>query len=273
MGGSFKTMGFRQAGEIKYFTFERLEELGVINAVFTRLGGVSLPPFASLNVGGTVGDQPELVKKNLQRALRGLNLSEESIFDVWQVHGDHVVFAERPRPKNEGYQKADVILTNREAVTLLMRFADCVPILLYDPGKRVIGLAHAGWKGTILQIAKKAVEMMVTRYGTNPADIIAALGPSIAQHHYLVGPEIVMRVQSVFGRTAKEVLQSTNGTSSSSMYFDLWKANQLVLNQAGVRRVEVAGLCTACHIADWYSHRAEGGKTGRFGALIALKSA
>lgn len=265
-------MGFRQAGEVKYYTFERLDNLGVINAVFTRDGGVSTTPYASLNVGGTVGDRPEHVKKNLQCALRGLNLPVESIYDVWQVHGNQVVLVEKPRANDEPHKKADVILTNREGVSLFMRFADCVPILLYDPGKRVIGLAHAGWQGTILQTAKRAVEMMEARYGTNPAEIIASLGPSIAKHHYPVGADVVKRVQAVFGREAQEVLESGNGISSSGMYFDLWHANRLILEKAGVNQVEVAGLCTACHLADWYSHRAEGGRTGRFGALVALNS-
>jgi YfiH family protein len=264
-------MGFQQAGQIRYYTFERLLDSGLINAVFTRAGGVSEAPYASLNLGSTVGDFPEHVKANVKHALNSLDLSVDSIYDVWQVHGDRVVIADHPRPPGQPHKKADVILTDQAGVSLLMRFADCVPILLYDPNRRVVGLAHAGWKGTILGTARRAVLTMTNRYGSNPGDIVAAIGPSIAKHHYEVGPEVAAQVVRAFGQNAEQVLESGNGVHAPGLYFDLWRANRIVLESAGVKQVEIAGLCTACNPGDWYSHRAEHGVTGRFGALIALK--
>jgi YfiH family protein len=148
-----------------------------------------------------------------------------------------------------------------------MRFADCVPILLHDPTRQVIGLVHAGWQGTVSRVEETAAQALEAQYASRPEDIRAAIGPSIAVHHYPVGMEVAAQVQAAFGPDAGQLLSQTE---QSGVQFDLWRANQLVLNQARVRQVESAGICTACHLDEWYSHRGEGGKTGRFGALIAL---
>jgi YfiH family protein len=147
-----------------------------------------------------------------------------------------------------------------------MRFADCVPILLYDPLKRAVGIVHAGWEGTVKQIAAAAVRAMTANFGSRPADILAGIGPSIGPDHYEVGVDVIARVRSTFGEVAEGLLPQRG----ERHHFDLWAANQATLQQAGVGRVEVAGICTACHREDWYSHRAESGRTGRFGALIAI---
>jgi polyphenol oxidase len=149
---------------------------------------------------------------------------------------------------------------------LFMRFADCVPILFHDPVKRVVGIAHAGWQGTVKKIVKITVETMHSRYGSNPADILAGIGPSISVDRYEVGPDVVEQVIHAFGDDASALLKRYNG----SVHLDLWEANRLLLEQSGVRNIQVAGICTASNTADWYSHRAEKGKTGRFGAILAL---
>jgi polyphenol oxidase len=259
-------MPFRQSGSIQYYTFDSLDEEGVPHAVFTRHGGVSLAPWQSLNVGGTVGDDPQHVLQNRKSAFQALNRPWESIYDVWQVHSADVVCTDSPRPQTQELQKADAILTETAEVTLFMRFADCVPILFYDPVQNVVGLAHAGWQGTVKQVAAAAVQVLQAQYHSQPADLITAIGPSIGAHHYPVGSEVVEQVHSSFGQDASSLLISHNG----AVQFDLWEANRLVLQKSGVRRIETAGICTACSTGDWYSHRAENGKTGRFGALIAL---
>lgn len=269
--GLGELMVFRQIGNVRYLTLNMFDSLGVINAIITRTGGFSSTPYASLNVGSTVGDNPELVERNKDQAFTALNVSPRSIYDVWQVHGADVVCTDRPRPDKEPHKKADAILTDQPGVNLFMRFADCVPILLFDPIRRVIGLAHAGWKGTVLRTAAYAVIRMREVYGSLPADIMAVIGPSIGQHHYEVGAVVESEVRRAFGAESSKVLRSSNGKNESGFQFDLWRANQLVLEQVGVQQIEITGLCTACHLSDWYSHRAEGGNTGRFGALIALR--
>jgi polyphenol oxidase len=259
-------MPFRQSGSIHYYSFESFDQEGVKHAVFTRRGGVSPAPWFSLNVGGTVGDDPARVAENRHLAFQALERDPRSVFDVWQVHSADVVSTAAPRPTHAPHQKADAILTSAAQVTLFMRFADCVPILLYDPVRKVAGLVHAGWQGTIKKTAAAALNAMQAEYKSSPGDILAGIGPSIAAHHYPVGKEVAEQVQAVFGQDASSLLISGNG----AVQFDLWAANQLVLENAGVRHIETAGICTACSLENWYSHRAENAKTGRFGALIAL---
>jgi YfiH family protein len=259
-------MPFHTHEQVKYFTFPSLEGYSANHAVFTRQGGVSAAPFDSLNVGGTVGDDPASVAENRSRSFKALGRDLASLHDVWQVHSSDVVFADTPRPPETPHVQADILLTGNPQVTLYMRFADCVPILLVDPVKGVVGLAHAGWVGTIKQVAAVAVEAMVSRYGTNPADIRAGIGPSICADHYPVGPEVVEKARQAFGVQADGLFVF----SDDHPHFDLWKANQITLERAGVQQIEVSGLCTACHLEDWFSHRGEHGKTGRFGALINL---
>jgi hypothetical protein len=221
-------------------------------------------------VGATVGDDAERVRQNRLRSFQALGRSYESLFDVWQVHGAQVVCAQAPRPPQSTHQKADAILTDQPYVTLFMRFADCVPIFLFDPIKNVVGLVHAGWLGTVQYTAAAAIQAMEACYGSRPPDILAGIGPSIGAHHYEVGPEVVTQVQAAFGADASALLGSSNGAHEGRALLDLWAANRLVLERAGVRRIEIAGICTACSMEDWYSHRGEKGQTGRFGALIAI---
>jgi len=188
------------------------------------------------------------------------------VYDVWQVHSAEVICTDVPRPRDITHKKADAILTDNPKITLFMRFADCVPILFFDPVKKVVGVAHAGWQGTVKGVVTATVDKMASEYGSRPSDIRTGIGPSIAAHHYEVGPEVVHQVRESFGTKADSLLPSQNG----SVYFDLWAANHHLLELAGVREIEISGLCTACHPEDWFSHRGERGQTGRFGALIAL---
>ena len=152
-------------------------------------------------------------------------------------------------------------------VTLLMRFADCVPILLYDHRNEAIGLAHAGWVGTVRRAAQAAVDGMITTFGSDAAEIMVCLGPSIGPDHYEIGADVATKVREAFGEQADQYLHSRSG----SIYFDLWAANRDQLVGSGVQHLEMAEICTACHTEDWFSHRAEKGSTGRFGALIGLE--
>jgi YfiH family protein len=219
-----------------------------------------------LNLGGTVGDDPANVAENRRRAFECFGRPIGTLYDVWQVHSAEVVRADAPRPAHIPHLKADAILTDQPEVTLFMRFADCVPILLYDPVRRVMGMVHAGWKGTTLRIVQAAVQAMQRQWGTRPDEILAAIGPSIAPHHYTVGQDVITQVEAAFGQEANTLLPAQDG----AVQFDLWTANRLVLMDSGVRQIEVSGVCTACDLEHWYSHRGEQGRTGRFGALMAL---
>jgi YfiH family protein len=256
---------FHTSDGVRYLTFDVFPK-NIVHAVFTRQGGVSPDPWNSLNVGGTVGDEREHVVENRVRAFQALGRDPGSMFDVWQIHSADVVVAQIPHLSSPCEFKADAIITDRPDLTLFMRFADCVPILLCDPRKGIIGVAHAGWQGTVKKIAQETVRAMQAAYGSYPADILAAIGPSIGPDHYEVGQDVIERVHAAFDGHAASLIQTHEGR----IHLDLWAANRLTLEQAGVGRVETAGLCTACAPDDWYSHRAQKGKTGRFGVLMAL---
>ncbi|MEP7284536.1 MAG: peptidoglycan editing factor PgeF [Chloroflexota bacterium] len=253
-----------------YYQFDQWSGTSAIrHAVFTRHGGASRAPWASLNLGGTVGDDPACVQHNIQLACDALDLDSAKACTVWQVHRADVVVVRQPVPRRRWQARADGMVTDVPDLPLLMRFADCVPVLFYDPKKQVIGIAHAGWRGTAAQVVVNTVRVMQSAYGSDPADIQAAIGPSIGPDHYQVGPEVVEAVEQSFGSTEGLVSRAEDG----SAYLDLWAANRLALERAGVKQIEVAGLCTVEHVADFFSHRGEHGKTGRFGATIALRGA
>lgn len=253
---------------LEYFQFESFDHAKVEHGIFTRKGGVSPTPWVSLNLGGTVGDERANVVENRRRIYEVMERRVESIFDVWQVHSVDVICTSLPRPLDAAHEKGDAILTDNPEVTLFMRFADCVPVLLHDPVRRVIGVVHAGWQGTVKKIVVRAVEKMVDQYGTRSGDILAGIGPSIGPDHYQVGADVLEQVQVSFGERSEEILINKNGRT----HLDLWKANAILLEEAQIGSVEIAGMCTACDLDRWYSHRAEHGKTGRFGAFLALSS-
>ena len=257
-------MSMIQHNGVRYYQFDALN---VKHGIFTRHGGMSPEPWASLNVGGTVGDELARVRQNRDISLEALGRAPGSVFDVWQVHSADVVCVRGPRPADQPYRQADIILTDQPEVTLYMRFADCVPILLHDPRRGVIGISHAGWMGTLGDVATTTVEAMQKNYGSNPADIIAGIGPSIGPDHYEIGADVILQVMQKFGDESELFLKSHQG----KIHFNLWETNRLLLERAGVGQIEVSGICTACNTQDWFSHRAEKGRTGRFGALICLE--
>ncbi len=237
-----------------------------VHGVFTRLGGVSTGAWASLNVGSTVGDDPDAVSRNRHLLLAALGLESRRECTVWQVHSADTIVVNGAVPGERVLAQADGMVTDRTDVALTMRFADCVPVLLYDPVRKVIGIAHAGWRGTVIGAGPGAVRKMVEVYGSCVRDIQAGIGPSIGPARYQVGEDVVTAVQKAYGQLDGLIHRAAD----DSAYFDLWEANRRSLAGVGVEQIEVAGICTASRTAEFFSHRAECGKTGRFGAVIAL---
>jgi YfiH family protein len=260
-------MPFHEHNGLRFYSFDIFSK-AIAQAVFTRRGGVSHAPWHSLNLGGSVGDDPAHVVENRIRVFNSMGCDPASIHDVWLVHGTDIVYADTPHPLHEPSARADIIFTNNPSVSLFMRFGDCVPILFHDPKKKVIGIAHAGWLGTMRGVVSSAVQGMQSHYGCDPKNIIAGIGPSIGVDHYEVGADVISQFQEKYAQDADQILQSRNG----STYLDLWTANAIQLKNAGVEQIQISGICTACHLDDWFSHRAEKGKTGRFGALMALQA-
>jgi YfiH family protein len=257
-------------GGLVYYQFESFPPERVLHGVFTRLGGVSGEPYGSLNLSISVPDHPDAVTENRRRFYQAMAVDRSQVARTIQVHGAHVA-AVGPADVHRVQQAIDGLVTRTPDLPLVMAFADCAPIMLYDPVCEVVGIVHAGWRGTVAGVCQAAVAKMTQVYGSRPADIRAAIGPAIGPCCYEVGGDVTQAVARAFGTADSLLRPSPRG--KGRLCFDQWAANELALRWAGVRQVERADICTACHVDEWYSHRAEGGRTGRFGAIIALRPA
>jgi polyphenol oxidase len=262
-------MSLHRSGGVDYYSFDILAPWpDITQAAFTRRGGVSEPPFDTLNASFAVGDDPGAVAVNHRRMAAALGWPPDRSVSVRQVHGRNAVAVGPERVGAGTAIEADILVTDQPGILLMQRFADCTPVILWDPDKRVVALVHAGWKGTILGAPASAVEMMVSRYGSSPSSILAGIGPSIGPCCYEVGESVVQPASRVFAGTG--VLQTQAG---GSVHFDLWGANAETLMRAGVpeERIAVSGLCTRCRSDLFFSHRASGGRSGRFAVVAGIR--
>jgi hypothetical protein len=250
---------------IVLYRFPALNGKGVTHAALTRLGGVSRGAFATLNLGHTVGDDLAAVEENHRRVFSVLNLRREQIVSSYQIHSAQVRLVGEAhggtvQPATDG------LITTAPGIALLLRFADCMPLLLFDSVRHAVGLVHAGWRGVARGVVAAAVAAFVRRVGSRPADLWSGLGPAIGPCCYRVGPDVASAVAEACPEGA-EVIQRRG----EALYLDLAGAVREQLLAAGVTRVEMSGLCTACRTGEWFSHRAEHGQTGRFGVLVMLE--
>ncbi len=165
------------------------------------------------------------------------------------------------------FDNFDILVTDEPETPLLMVYADCAPIIIFDPARRALALIHSGWRGTVQGAARAAVAALTCEFGSRPADLMAAVGPSIGPCCYEVGDDVAAAVTATFAQPDALLPQQPHGRRR----FDLWAANRQLLTEAGVQRIEMAELCTACHTEEFYSYRAERGKTGHFGALVMMR--
>jgi purine-nucleoside/S-methyl-5'-thioadenosine phosphorylase / adenosine deaminase len=223
----------------------------------TRRGGVSAPPWDSLNLGGAVGDDPAHVAENWARLERATGLA---FARVRQVHGARAVRLDAPcAPALE----ADVVVSRGAGVAACVSVADCVPVLLADPETGAVAAVHAGWRGTIEGAAAEGVRALAREAGAPAGRLLASIGPSIGPCCYEVSPDLAARFRAALG---DEVVRAG---SSAAPHLDLWEANVRILRAAGVASIEVAGRCTSCERDLFFSHRRDAGRTGRQMAFIA----
>jgi YfiH family protein len=257
-----------QPNGVAYYTFESLDGFPeIVHAITTRHGGVSAGKYASLNLTTGTGDDPAAVRENLDRACAALGLRREDAVSPNQRHTANVRRIEQA-DRGQVYTDFDIFVTDQPDVPLVLRYADCTPVLIYDPERRALAVIHSGWRGTVQGASRAAVEALAHEYGSRPADLVAGIGPSIGPCCYEVGDEVVDAVRAGFAH-ADDLLLARPG--KERRHFDLWAANRRWLSDAGVRRIETAALCTACRADEFYSYRAEKGKTGHFGAIMALR--
>ena len=254
--------------------FSTLTEEFCTHGLTGRLGGVSQAPYDSLNMALHVGDVPENVWQNRQRFFHALGLKAEELVTPEQVHGDHIERVSRrqagrgAREYSDSIPQTDALITDEPGLPLMLCFADCTPILFLDPEHRAVGIAHGGWKGTVQKIAQKTAMRMQQEFGTKPEELLAAIGPSIGPCSYEVGDEVAGKFRSAFAGHDELLQQNAEG----DYQLDLWQANRVQLLEAGLKdeHIDRADTCTACKHQWFFSYRADGGKTGRMAAVIAL---
>lgn len=266
----------KEMDSLKLLFFDNLQEYQEIrHFVSTRIVGFSDPPYDSLNLGFHVGDDPEKVLKNRDKLATTIGIPLSQFTMARQIHSGNVtIVSEELRGKgcsdHEGALNAtDSMVTDVPGICLMILVADCVPMVFFDPSRKVIGVAHAGWQGTLRFVARNTVSAMESVFGCSPRDIIVGMGPSIGPCCYEVGPEVISQAETIFGTKRGYIVNESKGGSG---YFDLWKSNLEHLSRAGVQRknIEMAKLCT-CHNPDlFFSYRHQGGNTGRSGVGICL---
>jgi len=248
-----------------------------ISALFTeRTGGTSEFPYTSCNLGFHVGDDPARVVKNRERVAEQIGVPLDAWVAGEQVHGATVtVVTEEMRGRgarelDTWVPQTDALITNVRGIALTTYAADCVPILFADEEKQAIGVAHAGWKGTVAKIAANTVLAMGEHFGSKPSDIQVMIGPSIGACCYEVDAFVADKVRAAFGERASELLEPNE---VGRWQLDLWQANVLALQEVGVRPEQIRrdDRCTSCQVDALFSHRKEKGQTGRHAGIIALK--
>ena len=260
---------------LPYLSFSSYEALPYIRHMFTtREGGVSKDIYESLNLSFTRGDDETAVLENYRRVAQALGTSIDHIVTSDQTHTTNV----RPVGKEDlgkgitrqrDYKDVDGMITDQPGVLLATFYADCVPLYFVDPVHKAIGLSHSGWRGTVGRMGQATVEAMERSFGSQPKDLLCAIGPSICQDCYEVSRDVAEAFIFAFPTHEKEILQAG---ALGKYQLDLWKANEIVLTEAGVLKehIDLAGLCTCCNSSILFSHRASKGKRGNLGAFLML---
>lgn len=270
------TTELKEKNHVPYIQFKNLSATGIVKHGFsTRKGGVSTGIFSSMNLNFKRGDDPDAVMENYRRMAAALNMRVEDMVLSDQTHTTNVrVITEEDRGKGilkpQDYSDVDGMITNVPGIVLVTSYADCVPLYFVDPVRKAIGLSHSGWKGTVGHIGQKTVWKMHEVYGSEPKDIVAAIGPSICQSCYEVSDDVAEAFRANF--TADEAADILLDKGNGKYQLDLWKANWYVLADAGIlpEHLSVTDLCTACHPDLLWSHRKTNGQRGGLSAFLSL---
>lgn len=264
-------MKFQFINKLKALVFDTLTgQSNLVHFITTREGGFSKPPYDTLNLSFNTEDDPLCVSNNRKRIANTLGIAVGQLIFPRQVHGDTVIRIDGSycqRITNNPIE-ADALITSTPMLGIGILIADCVPLLFYDPVHQAIGVAHAGWRGTVANIALKTITAMKKQFGTHPGDLIAGIGPSIGPQHFEIGDVVAEEFKNAFQNYEDILLYKKNKT-----YCNLWHANQKQLIEAGINKqnISIAEICTYKHHDIFYSHRFSGGKTGRMACIAMLR--
>lgn len=287
-----------QMAGVPVLTFPKLEQCKMVKHLFTtRAGGVSQGQFLSMNFSSKLGDEKDRVLENFRRVARAMDCELEDMTGTVQTHTANIQRMEE-MDRGKGILRdpdtwdLDGLITNAKGVTLVAYMADCVPIFFADPVKEAVGIAHAGWRGTVQNMAGKMAEHFQREFGTDPKDLVVGIGPSICQDCYEVDEAVASAFREALGEDEEERRRIADsgcypmegywgdglrrvvepGRQNGKYQLDLQLANLIFLARAGIDlgKVDVTDLCTAENPKILFSHRATGGKRGNMGGFIRL---
>ena len=275
--GTASHMQIKENKGVTWLTYPAFEQFtDIVHGFSTRLGGVSEGIYASMNLSFTRGDKDAAVHENYRRFAAALGFSERDIVTSDQTHTANVrIITEEDRgngiTKPRPYTDVDGMITNVRGLVLATFYADCVPLYFVDPVHHAIGLSHSGWRGTVAKIGAVTIRKMQETYGTDPADVYAAIGPSICQECYEVSEDVILEFKKSFAPEHWEKLfyKKENG----KYQLNLWEANKIIFTETGIteNHISMPGICTCCNPEFLFSHRASHGKRGNLGAFLGLK--
>ncbi len=262
---------------VVFLTFPALDETGLVKHAFsTRIGGVSEGCYSTMNFSFTRGDDPASVQENYDRMAAALEVEKDRMVLSWQTHTTNIrVVTEEDAGKGvvreRDYRDIDGLMTDVPGITLVTFFADCVPLYFVDTKNAAIALSHSGWKGTVNRMGEKTVEKMKETFGTDPKDLICAIGPSICRDCYEVGDDVISRINGSFSKDTLAKIYYSKGNGKYQL--DLWEANRIILAEAGVpqENISVTDICTRCNSDLLFSHRAAGDNRGNMCAFLSLR--
>ncbi len=262
---------------VEYLTFPLFTETGMVSHLFTtRKGGVSQGIFSSMNLSFNRGDNPEAVMENYRRIAEILQCNPEDFVCSDQTHTTNIrIVTEADCGKGvtreKDYTDVDGLLTEIPGIVLVTFYADCVPLYFLDTQRKVIGLAHSGYRGTLHKMGQHMIDMMCQEFGCRREDVKAVIGPSICVNCYEVGEEVAQEFVEAFREISSQILLP--GKAKGKYQLNLWETNRSILLQAGIQEENllVTDVCTCCNSKELFSHRATLGKRGNLGAFLSLR--
>lgn len=269
-----KKLKVNRKGKVCYLTFPSFDKYEfLVHGFSTRLGGVSSGIYESMNLGFNRGDDFRNVMENYKIFSQALGINYENLVFSSQTHGDvirdvNIVDIGKGITREKDYDNVDGLITNVQGIFLVGLFADCVPIFFLDPVKKITGIAHSGWRGTVLQIGSKMVNKF-TEYGSSKQDILAAIGPSIGPCCFQVGKEVAEEFRKLPFNVDEFIKNDVNGKYK----LNLWEINKRILINSGIseRNITVTDVCTKCSSKFLFSHRGSSGKRGSLAGIIGLR--
>jgi YfiH family protein len=251
------------AGQVVYYTSDLLDKAGINHGFFTRLGGVSKDQFYALNFKKGLGDSDKNVDKNRQLACQSIKVNEQKLTFAKLVHGNRI-HTVGLGDAGQDINDVDCLLTLSAGIPIAISVADCLPIIVAHPLKKVVAVIHGGWRSLVAEIIPKTIQQITSSSRCLPSDLIAAIGPGIGVDSYPVGKEVIAAVQNIIEEPSKILPLNGNNT-----HLDLRGLAQTQLLKTGLNKIDQIDIDTATNTAEFYSYRAEG-NTGRFGTIVSL---